>query len=422
MRRRIAIGVLAVLAFSTGRAHAQSRAGFIPFRAFIGAVRTANPEALQNAGASEEMRQYILTMYEGVEVTHSFVLDSRHFDCVPIEQQPSVRLLGLTSIASPPPAKAPAPDAPAGTVSVKSQFDGAPPFDLYGNSARCEAGTIPMRRIALEDMARFPTLRQYFQKSPDESVPGTVNPAAQSHKYSYTYQNVNNVGGSSSLNLWSPAVKTARGEVFSLSQEWYVGGSGSATQTAEVGWQNYPAMYGSENSALFIYWTADDYNATGCYNLTCPGFVQTNNSWTFGASFPNYSVLGGTQYEFSAEYSFHGGDWWLSLGGTPVGYFPGSIYRGGQLTHHAQLIEFGSESVGSTVWPPEGSGQWADAGANYAAYQRNLIYLKPSTGKSAPDSLTAAEPSPACYTIDGPSQKSGWGVYFYLGGPGGTGC
>jgi hypothetical protein len=416
MRRRHILGPLFALAILTVSAQAQSSSAFIPFQDFIAGVRaTGTPSA-----SIEEMRQHILTMYDGVQVTHTFVLDSHHFDCIPVLQQPSVRLLGLTHIAPPPPVTATNDDAD-GIIGLQAQLDGAPAFDSFGNSMRCEPDTIPMRRIALEDMSPFASLREYLQKSPDESVPGT-SPAADAHKYSYTYQQVNNLGGSSNLNLWSPVVNTKRGEIFSLSQEWYVGGSGSKTQTAEVGWQNYPAFYGSENSALFIYWTADDYSSTGCYNLTCPAFVQTNNSWTFGAAFPNYSTLGGTQYEFSAKYTFHGGDWWLVLGGTPVGYFPGSIYEGGQLTHYAQLIEFGSESVGSTIWPPEGSGQFSDAGANEAAYQRKLVYIDSTTKAKTGDKLTPEEPSPACYTITGPSHQSGWGVYFYLGGPGGTGC
>ena len=272
MRQRVTFGLLLALVVLSGRAHAQSRTGLTPFQDFIAGVRAANAGALQDAGAFEEMRQHILTMYQGVEVTHSFVLDAHPFDCVPIEQQPSVRLLGLASIASPPPAAIPSADgAVDGIVSLQSQLDEATALDPFGNPVRCETGSIPMRRITLEDMSRFATLRQYFQKSPDESVPGAEGPAAESHKYSYTNRLINNLGGSSNLNLWEPAVNTALGEIFSLSQEWYVGGSGSATQTAEVGWQNYPALYGSENSALFIYWTADDYNTTGCYNLTCPG-------------------------------------------------------------------------------------------------------------------------------------------------------
>ena len=411
---RILGGSIFALVLLAGRAHAQSDVQFTPFRDFIAGVRTASAGDYQrDTAVFEEMRQHILSMYQDVEVSHSFVRQTYHIDCVPVLQQPSVRLLGLTSIASPPPYSPIAGDS-NGAVSLTSPEDAA--------VEHCDAATIPMRRITLEDLTRYATLRDYFRKSPGESVPVPGAAPAQAHRYSYTYQNVNALGGNSNLNLWSPAVNTSQGEIFSLSQEWYVGGSGAGTQTAEVGWQNYPGMYGSENSALFIYWTADNYNRTGCYNLTCPGFVQTNNSWTFGGTFPNYSTKGGMQYEFSAEYSFHGGDWWLALGGTWIGYYPATIYGIGQLTHYAQLIEFGSESVGETVWPPEGSGQFASAGDKFAAYQRHLYYIRPSAGTNAPDKLTGAEPSPACYTVAGPSQNSGWGVYFFLGGPGGTGC
>jgi hypothetical protein len=64
---------------------------------------------------------------------------------------------------------------------------------------------------------------------------------------------------------------------------------------------------------------------------------------------------------------------WLHRQGQAVGYYPGSIYRGGQLTRKARLIEYGGETVGSTVWPPMGSGHFASAGWQYAAYQ----YLLP---------------------------------------------
>jgi hypothetical protein len=213
------------------------------------------------------------------------------------------------------------------------------------------------------------------------------------------------------------------GEIFSLSQQWYVGGSGSGTQTVEVGWQNYPGKYGSENSALFIYWTRDNYATTGCYNLDCGAFVQTNSNWHFGSGFSNYSAFGGTQYEFAAQFYLYAGNWWLALGGSWVGYYPGSIFAGGQMAHYAQLIEYGTESVGSTWYPPEGSGNWASSGWTYAAYQRNLYYINLSAA-SVWDSLTPATPSPACYSISGPSysSSSGWGIYFYEGGPGGTGC
>jgi len=432
----IIAGAMVFLAAAQSQLYAQSTAvQFVPFANFMEGTQSASFSEyaglpgiqVTDAGAFEEMRQHILTMYQGVNVQHSFVQGQQHFDCVPMGQQPSVRLLGLSSVAAPPPVSAIAHNAPAaGAINVTSQT-AAQAVDQFGNAMGCAEGSIPMRRITLTEMTRFPTLQRFFSKSPDGSVDGVpagaANPSSTAHKYSYTYQYVTNLGGNSSLNLWKPNVNTGLGEVFSLSQQWYVGGSGSSTQTAEVGWQNYPSKYGSENSALFIYWTRDDYNKTGCYNLDCAGFVQTNSSWHFGGGFSNYSTFGGSQYEFAAQYYLSGGNWWLALGGAWVGYYPGSIYSGGQMAHSAQLIEYGTESVGSTWYPPEGSGDWSSLGWEYAAYQRNLFYINTSSG-SVWDTLTPAQPSPACYSITGPyySSSSGWGIYFYEGGPGGTGC
>lgn len=448
MKYRLTLGAVLVVALLNGMLNAQAApASFVPFNTFKEGVKAAGsgefmarPESkVKDAKTFEEMRQHILTMYQGVSVTHSFVLDSDHFDCVPTRQQPAMRTLGLKSIATPPPLSvlkhagasdgaAASSSQEAGKVqSITSQLDPEKQFDEFGNSVRCEADTIPMRRITLEDMTRFDSLKKFFAKGPDgagqapkQGVPSTPGPVL--HKYAYTYQYVNNLGGNASLNLWSPYVYTGSNEIFSLNQEWYVGYTGT-TQTAEVGWQNYPGYYGGQNSRLFIYYTADNYNQTGCYNLSCGKFVQVNNNWYFGGGFPNYSVWGGAQYDFSAEYYLYAGNWWLALGGTWVGYYPGSVYNGGQLTHNAQIIEFGGETVGSNPWPGMGSGGWGSYGWSYAAYQRNLWYIAP-TASTYWDTLTVSQPSSNCYNVAGPywSSSSGWGIYFYDGGPGGYNC
>jgi len=419
---------------------------FVPFSEFMAGTRAetaaaslARPNArVKDVKNVEAMRQHILKMYQGVSVPNSYVFDSQHYDCIAVEQQPSVRLLGLSSIATPPPASVLASQNRAAfsmndatTASqVTSQVGANHKYDSFGNAIGCAANAIPFRRITLEEMSRFPSLQEFFQKRPTGSVSsiggtnsGFVPPAVASHKYGITYQYVANLGGNSNINIWSPYVNTGAGQIFSLSQEWYVGGSGAATQTAEVGWQNYPALYNiGQKSALFIYWTANNYNGTGCYNLTCAAFVQTNSTWHFGSGFANYSVIGGAQYEFSAQFYLYQGNWWLALGGTWVGYYPGSLYKGGQLTKSAQIVEYGGESVGTTTWPGEGSGKWANTGYAQAAYQRNLFYINTS-GAGIWETLTPLTPSPACYSIAGPYTSTGlWTRYFYMGGPGGPGC
>jgi len=435
-RSMLALLCLLLMALNAAMYAENAPAQFVPFANFIQSVNTADSAAyvgqpgnqVQDAASFEQMRQHILTMYNGVAVSHSFVVDSQHFDCIPINQQPSIRLLGINNVAaSPPDSLLTQPVSDASSVLESSQIGADQQSDQFGNSMQCEDGTIPMGRITLETMSQFANLQAFFAKGPGGAgqLPSedatAAPPAAPAHKYAYFLQNVNNRGGNSGLNLWRPPVNTSLGEVFSLSQQWYASLS-SPTQTAEVGWQNFPAMYHTQNSVLFIYWTADGYRHTGCYNLTCPAFVQINRNWHFGSGFTHYSTPGGTQWEFTAEYYLYEGNWWLALGGAWVGYYPGTLYRGGQLTRNAQVIEYGGETVGTTIWPPMGSGRRASAGWRYAANQRDVFYID-TNSKTWWANLTPMQPSP-CYSTAGPYflAQQGWGIYFFFGGPGGRGC
>ena len=374
----------------------------IPFREFLDATRVMN-HIREGRNLSdrnfEAMRHHVLSLYQGVDVRQSYADGEDLFDCIPVEQQPSVRGLGLSSIAAPPP---PAEDASAG-------------------KSLCEAGTIPMRRIALEELMRFASLDEYLRKSPVRAVKaGNYD----FHKYATFKQTVDNLGGNSSINIWSPYVSTSAGQVLTGSQQWYSGGYGSVLQTVEVGWHNFPNKYGDQRSRLFIYYTADDYNYTGCFNLDCSAFVQVSSAVALGGAFGGYSVAGGTQREFRAQFLLYSGNWWLAIDGVWIGYYPASVFKGGQMTKFAQEIEFGVDIMtdGST-WPAGGSGAWATAGLGYAAYQRNVYYAKTS-GEYAWANLTPVRTSEWCINTAGPFSSStvGWGVYFYAGGPGGKGC
>ena len=430
--------VLATL--SAGAAQAQNtQAKFVPFQDFLQGVKGADtseflarPDVKVKEPANfEQMRGHILNMYQGVSVTNSYVLDKQTYDCVPVDQQPSLRILGLNKIAAPPPASAATGQSlklgDSSNAKTVSQLPQGVTADAFGNHLGCEAHTIPLRRLTLDELGRFHNLKEFFEKGPDGAgQPPKVNkepaPSIYSHKYAYTYEYANNLGGNSNINLWRPYVNTSESEIFSLAQLWTVGLSSGPVQTAEAGWQNFPAKYGSENSALFIYWTADGYNNTGCYNQDCGGFVQVSNNMHLGAGFTNYSWYGSSQYEVELQYYLWEGNWWLRFNGEWAGYYPASIYRGGQLSAYSNLLEFGSESVGTWIWPPEGSGLWAADGWTWAGYQR-ILYNVNLSGTSVWDSLTAAQPSPACYSISGPYWGgSAWGIYFFFGGPGGTGC
>jgi hypothetical protein len=187
----------------------------------------------------------------------------------------------------------------------------------------------------------------------------------------------------------------------------------------------FPQKYQTIKPVLFIYWTADGYNQTGAYNLESPAFVQTNNSWTLGGELNTISTDGGPQFELEIAWQLVAGNWWLYLNGTSssnaVGYYPVSIFGGGQMSSCATDIDYGGETVNQTVWPPMGSGAFANLGYQHAAYQRD-IYFFDTTGNALQAALTPEQPSPSCYTIDLRTGPDPWDVYFFFGGPGGTVC
>jgi hypothetical protein len=402
----------------------------VPFADFVAAITSTSDADLlsrlasrvRDAAALQEMRLHLLTLYQGVHVAHSQSLDGQVFDCVPVGEQPSVRLLGLSAIAATPPPALP----PVGfDLRGAKATVGADPL---GQAEACEDGTIPMRRITLDEMSRFETLHQFFMKGPDGAGqapedPTIVPAVAATHKYAHMAQTVNNLGGNSSLNLWNQTINTGAGEVFSLAQHWYVGNiKGGGVQTLEGGWQHFPQKYNIDKPVLFIYWTADSYNKTGCYNLECPGFIQVNKTIHLGGAFGSYSVDGGAQREYAQQWYLQHGNWWYFYQGMAVGYYPIKIYKGGEMSKFSDRIDYGGEVVGATIWPPMGSGKFASTGFKHAAYQRFIYYID-TTGVSQWSKLLAYMPSPSCYTSSNPEQySSNWGSYFYFGGPGGKTC
>lgn len=380
-----------------------------PFESFGGFLARVAGTQYQGQGAVRsqqafgEMRSYILNLYQGVKVTHSFVDHDSYFDCVVTETQPSVRALGGAKLATPP-ALADVTPAPAGSQAATQYAPGQ--TDAYGNAMSCAAGTIPMQRLTLERMAKFPTLKAFMAKKPAGANSSIQDNA---HRYGVGYQSVNNYGGNSWLNLWNPS-----GE-FSLSQQWYVNGG----QTVEGGWVHYSARW--DPAVLFIFFTPDNY-ASGCYNLECSGFVQTSNAFTLGGAWSSYSTLGGTQWGFAEQWQYFQGNWWLFIQNTAIGYYPGSIYNGGPMgSGNANLAEFGGETyTGGTNWPQMGSGQFANAGFGWAAYQNTMFYIDQAYATHW-SVLNPIVTNPNCYTLSITDSSVGgsWGTYIFFGGPGG---
>lgn len=370
----------------------------------------------RDRAAFEEMKKHLASLYEGVTAAHSYRTPAGDYvDCIPLEQQPALRRPEMrdAAIQREPSVKPAAPRRSEGEKAPRaSDVKPAPAGkDDTGRETACPAGTIPMRRVTLEEMARFATLQDFFSKS------GGL--AAGNHYYARGALRVSNYGATSYLNLWSPSVQPGH---MSLSQLWVVGGEGQSTQTVEAGWQVYPAKYGTTLAVPFIFFTNANYApGSGCYNLECLGFVQVSSAWTFGVPWPagSYSTLGGEQQSITYSWvrDYDTGNWWLELGGTWVGYYPRSLFGLGQLSIIATTVAFGGETAGQEPRSHMGSGRFAANGFRQAAFQAGVQYYDVQhQPRSA--TLIPYAPTPLCYTFDLHNGTDGNPTYFYYGGPG----
>ncbi|KAE8722633.1 Pyruvate phosphate dikinase, PEP/pyruvate binding domain isoform 1 [Hibiscus syriacus] len=184
-----------------------------------------------------------------------------------------------------------------------------------------------------------------------------------------------------------------------------------------------PELYGDNYPRFFTYWTTDAYRATGCYNLLCSGFVQTNNRIAVGAAISPTSAYNGGQFDISLMIwkDPKRGNWWLEFGsGILVGYWPSFLFT--HLRDHASMVQFGGEIVNSRAGgfhtaTEMGSGHFAGQGFRKASYFRNLQVVDWDNNLIPLSNLRVLADHSNCYDIQGGVNRV-WGNYFYYGGPG----
>jgi Neprosin activation peptide len=130
------------------------------------------------------MKKHLTKLYQGVQVSHSFMDENGSvFDCVPIEQQPGLK----GSLFKAPDLPGTEGEGGSNENSIPSQVESqlSPKRkDRFGNAMSCSTGTVPVRRITLDELTRFERLQQFFQKSPTGSgrPPNVTVPTDAVHK------------------------------------------------------------------------------------------------------------------------------------------------------------------------------------------------------------------------------------------------
>ncbi|KFK37238.1 hypothetical protein AALP_AA4G231800 [Arabis alpina] len=214
---------------------------------------------------------------------------------------------------------------------------------VWQKNGECLDNTIPIRRVKKEDILRAKSIQSFGKKTLPNILQVT---SADQFRHEYAYTGVRGgkfFGTKASINIWKPYVATPN--EFSLAQTWLVSGVGLSRNTIEAGWQVYPQIYGDNNPRLFVYWTSDGYQKTGCYNLLCAGFIQTNKQYSVGGVYANVSQYNGIQLELNLLIwkDQKTGNWWLRINDDVfMGYWPGSLFN--SLGDGATDVQWGGNS------------------------------------------------------------------------------
>jgi hypothetical protein len=295
------------------------------------------------------------------------------------------------------------------------------------------AGTVPILR------AHGPTVPMKRLPRPEDNNATSLFRRSYSgqHWYASTSQLVDNHGGQATYSVFKPFVQ--RSSDFSLLQVAVIrtnaahAGTAPKTQTVECGWINYPDQVADAH--LFSFYTTNNYESYGdnmCgWNRDVAGWVQYDKDIYPGIPFAPLATIGGPKYESDIGFLYYQGNWWLSVLGRYIGYYPGSLFSPGvnpadTLNHHSDRINFYGEIYNSEeemTTTDMGSGEFPEAGFGEAAYLRKIGYYDTSNHYQNYDGSQQVIVSDRNrYRLSAEwSSGSDWGSYFYIGGPGAGG-
>ncbi|KAJ7958325.1 Protein of Unknown Function (DUF239) [Quillaja saponaria] len=312
----------------------------------------------------------------------------------------------------------------------------------WQRSGSCPEGTIPIRRILRKDLLRATSLENFGRKPPAQpSYAGNITGSPNLHSKSINNTEINfgpqvnrstaillteaysYVGATGDINIWNPNVESQ--DEYTTAQIWLKAGPGDNFESVEAGWMVNPRLYGDKRTRLFALWTRDSYKSTGCFDLTCTGFVQTSTAVALGAPIEPLSSEGGQQFQLSFGIFLdpNSGNWWLKISKTvPIGYWPPNLFS--LLTHSAKLVEWGGEVYSSKIKKAPhtttamGSGEFARNLYGNACYIQNVRIMDYSLMLKYPEWVQTYASEEYCYSAYNYIKGYGTEPVFYFGGPG----
>ncbi|KAI4316559.1 hypothetical protein L6164_024532 [Bauhinia variegata] len=317
--------------------------------------------------------------------------------------------------------KQPAFDHPAlknHTLQMAPSF-----FAASQNSSNDESSNSDdlLRAASLDQFGRKPPARFRNLSNTYPITPAMLALEDRSAAYLVT-MGYNYIGAQADINVWNPNVDLP--DDYTTAQIWLKNGNGNTFESVEAGWVVNPKLYGDRATRLFLYWTTDSYKSKGCFDVICPGFVQTSTQIALGAAISPVSSPSGQQYHFNVGIFWDpdGGNWWLIVNkNVPVGYWPGKLF--GYLSHSAILVEWGGQVYSTQIRKTPhtqtamGSGDFASGLYGNACYMQNVRIMDYSLSLKYPEYVSTWADEAYCYSAQN-YVKYGVEPVFYFGGPG----
>ncbi|KAL9440313.1 hypothetical protein AB3S75_019050 [Citrus x aurantiifolia] len=296
---------------------------------------------------------------------------------------------------------------------------------IWRKNGSCPERTIPVRRIhnsnSFEGYGRKqPSFYHRVKQLNDIKQPNLQQPnhsKAILLTVGYMFS-----GAKGDIKVWNPSVESD--DEYSTSRVSLQSGPYYDFESIESGWAVNPSVYGDRKTRLFVYWTADASKTTGCFDVTCPGFVQVSNEIALGAAIYPISNPNGLPYQITI-YLFKDpdtGNWWMQYGEKiNVGYWPPKLFS--LLPSGAESAEWGGEVYSSKLENPPhtatamGNGHFPDYISGNSGSVKRIRILDNSRTLKFPEWVYSYTDEYNCYGVDYV------GDYivdpeFYFGGPG----
>ncbi|XP_016720419.1 uncharacterized protein [Gossypium hirsutum] len=284
---------------------------------------------------------------------------------------------------------------------------------VWQKSGSCPKGTIPVVRRTHNDDELLSNSRK--------KSPLTVHQRNHSKAILLT-EGYNYAGVKADIKVWNPHVESD--DEYSTSRISLRSGPWYDFESVEAGWAVNPGVYGDRQTRLFAYWTVDASKKTGCFDLTCPGFVQTSHEIALGAAIYPISVFRGLPYQITL-FIFkdpNTNNLWVQYGErTNIGYWPPKLFT--TLTYGAECAEWGGDVYSSKLEQVPhtetqmGNGNFPDYIDGNSGYMKRMRILDISLNLKFPEWVGTYADEYWCYQSQ---YVSDYVVdpEFYFGGPG----